>query len=228
MASTGGVRGPSRCCRWVSRRHPGLRRDQQEPGLVFEAHPQLHRFPWAVPGTTSNCSISAATKRQAFNFHKKVLARPLGIFLDRLESRAGQDAWAPRPHPLSKATGVSADEKTLAHAFWDCPYAVSLWEKLIGHWTGKRPSRRRTHDFFDACASRRVVNIPAHRKALLTIRFPEDGEAAERMWRRIWHILATLCQTRLWADRNDAVCQAATSGHHKYHDQLLGRLHPTT
>ena len=24
MASTGGVRGPSRCCRWVSRRHPGF------------------------------------------------------------------------------------------------------------------------------------------------------------------------------------------------------------
>uniref|UniRef100_M4B720 RxLR effector candidate protein n=1 Tax=Hyaloperonospora arabidopsidis (strain Emoy2) TaxID=559515 RepID=M4B720_HYAAE len=31
------------------------------------------------------------------------------------------------------------------------------------------------------------------------------------MWRRIWHVLATLCQTRLWADRNDAVYQAATT-----------------
>ena len=88
------------------------------------------------------------------------------------------------------------------------PYAVALWEKLIGHWTGERPSRQRTQDFFDASASRRVVNIPAHRKALLAIRFPE---AAERMWRGIWHILAKLCQTRLWADRNDAVYPTATT-----------------
>ena len=70
-----------------------LRRDLREHGLFFEAHPQLNRFPWAVPDITSNRSISAAIKRQTFNFHKKVLARPLGIFLDRLEARSGQDAW---------------------------------------------------------------------------------------------------------------------------------------
>ena len=77
---------------------------------------------------------------------------------------------------------------------WDCPYAVALWEKLIGHWTGERP---RTQDFFDVSASSRFINIPAHRNALLVIRFPEDEEAEERMWRRIWHILATSCQTWL-------------------------------
>nr|BAP69110.1 RxLR effector candidate protein [Hyaloperonospora arabidopsidis Emoy2] len=87
----------------------------------------------------------------------------------------------------------------------------ALWEKLIGHWTGERPSRQRTQDFFDASASRRVVNLPAHLKALLVIHFSEDEEAAERMWRRIWHILAKLCQTRLWEDRNDAVYPAATT-----------------
>nr|BAP69111.1 RxLR effector candidate protein [Hyaloperonospora arabidopsidis Emoy2] len=107
-----------------------------------------------------------------------------------------------------KELGCPGNEETLAHVVWDCPYAVVLWEKLIGHWKWERPSRRRTQDFFDASASRRVVNIPAHRKALLAIRFPE---AAERMWRGIWHILAKLCQTRLWADRNDAVYPTATT-----------------
>ena len=93
---------------------------------------------------------------------------------------------------------------------WDCPYAVALWEKLIGHWTGERPSRRRTQDFFDVSASSRFINIPAHCNALLVIRFPEDEEAEERMWPRLWHILAKLCQTWLWADWNDAVYPAAT------------------
>ena len=110
-----------------------------------------------------------------------------------------------------KEPGYPGNEETLAHVVWDCPYAVALWEKLIVHWTGERPSRRRTQDFFDVSACSRFINIPAHRNALLVICFPEDGEAAERMRRRIWHILATLCQNRLSADRNDAVYQAATT-----------------
>ena len=42
----------------------------REQGLVVEAHPHLHRYPWAVPDTTPNRSVQAALKRQAFRFHK--------------------------------------------------------------------------------------------------------------------------------------------------------------
>uniref|UniRef100_M4C328 RxLR effector candidate protein n=1 Tax=Hyaloperonospora arabidopsidis (strain Emoy2) TaxID=559515 RepID=M4C328_HYAAE len=123
-----------------------------------------------------------------------------------------------------KQPGCPGNEETLAHVFWDCPYAVALWEKLIGHWTGERPSRRRTHDFFDASARRRVVNIPAHRKVLLVIRFPEDGEAAAAHLAHSRNVVSNLAvggsERRGLSGRDD--------GNRKYHDQLLDRLHPTT
>ena len=221
----------------------------QEHGLVFEAHPQLHRFPWAVPDPTPNRFVQAALKQQAFRYHKKVLARPLGIFLDRLEERSGRDEWqraalsqtpqqvwdhsqgltayqvwtgyrvATRQLNLHhagrltnnncrKQPGCPGGVETLAHLFWDCSYAVAGWTKLVGHWTGERASPQVLKHYFGACASRQVASIPTYRKALLADRFQEDQEAAERMWKQIWHILATICQTTLWADRNAAVYQA--------------------
>ena len=108
-----------------------------------------------------------------------------------------------------KQPGCRGEVGTWAHLFWDCPYAVALWDKMIGHWTGERATRQRTQQYFSECASRRVVSIPVHRKARLVDRFPDDYDEAVRMWQRIWRILATICQAKLRADRNDAVYQAA-------------------
>ena len=36
-------------------------------------------------------------------------------------------------------------------------------------------------------------------------RFHEDCEEAERMRKRMWHILKMICRTQLWTDRNDVV-----------------------
>ena len=69
------------------------RSDLQTTGFVFEAHPLLHRFPWSVPDTTPNECIITCLKRQAFALHKKMLARRLYAFLDRLETRACTDDW---------------------------------------------------------------------------------------------------------------------------------------
>ena len=34
---------------------------------------------------------------------------------------------------------------------------------------------------------------------------------ADHVWKRTWHILATMCLTRLWTDRNEAVYSAAVT-----------------
>lgn len=218
----------------------------QARGFVFEAHPQLHRFPWSVPDTTSNESVLAALKRQAYEFHKKELAKPLGALLDRLDARASTDEWqraaltqTPKQawdhsHGLTdfqvwtgyriatrqlnfhhaersannecrKRPGCRGNAETPAHLFWYCPYAQALWAKLVSHWTGERPSTQRTQQFFNACASRRAHFVPPYRTAILDDRFQEDRGVAEQVWKRIWHILATICHTKLWTDRNDAV-----------------------
>ena len=223
-----------------------FRSDSQSTVFVFEAHPLLHRFPWSVPDTTPNECVITCLKRQAFAFHKKMLARRLGAFLDRLETRASTDDWQravlsqtpqqawDHSHGLTdfqvwtgyrivtrqlnlhhagrsendecrKRQGCRGKKETPAHLFWECAYAEALWGKLVSQWTGERPSRQRTQQFFQACASRRVSHVPEHRTAILKDRFQEDREMADHVWKRIWHILATMCLTRLWTDRNEAV-----------------------
>ena len=98
----------------------------------------------------------------------------------------------------------------MEHIVWFCPCAVALWTKLVTQWTGKRESRQRTQQFLAACASRQVQDVTKHRTGILKERFRDDVEEAERVWKRIWHILATVCQTKLWTDRNEAVYRAAT------------------
>ena len=130
-----------------------------------------------------------------FELTKKVLARSLGIFLDRLEERSGRDewqraalcqtpkqvwnhsqgltanqvwtgyriasrllhlhhAWRLADTTCRKQPGCRGEVETLAHLFWDCPYAVAFWNKLAEQWTGERASRHQTDCFFSACASR--------------------------------------------------------------------------
>ena len=60
-------------------------------GLVFEAHPQLQWFPWSVPDATPNRHVLRALGVQAFQSCKKVFARPLLAFVDRLEAKADND-----------------------------------------------------------------------------------------------------------------------------------------
>ncbi|CAH0480514.1 unnamed protein product [Peronospora belbahrii] len=61
----------------------------REPGIVFEARPQLHRFPWA--GGRTYPSARSSNGRPSVS--KKVFVRPLGNSLDRLEERTGHDEW---------------------------------------------------------------------------------------------------------------------------------------
>ena len=56
-------------------------------GLIFDAHPQLHWFPWSVLDATPNRNVLRALGVQAFQSCKKVCVRPLLAFVDRLEAK---------------------------------------------------------------------------------------------------------------------------------------------
>ncbi|KAG3091729.1 hypothetical protein PI124_g10240 [Phytophthora idaei] len=47
--------------------------------------------------------------------------------------------------------------------------------------------------------------MATYRRNQLDGRFQDDTEAATKEWKRIWHIMASVCQTKLWVDRNEAV-----------------------
>ena len=116
-------------------------------------------------------------------------------------------AGRPANNECRKRPGCRGNVETPAHLFWKCLYAEVLLDKLVGHWTGKRPFRQRTQQFFNACASRRVYYAPLYRTSIF--RGQEDRGVAEQLWKRIWHILATMCHTKLWTDRKDSVYKAA-------------------
>ena len=44
----------------------------------------------------------------------------------------------------------------------------------------------------------------------LSLRTQDDAGTAKRVWIQIWHVLATICQTRIWVDRNAAVYKGVT------------------
>ena len=220
-------------------------------GLVFEAHPQIHQFPWSVPDVTPNRSVTKAFGAQAFRHCKNLFADPLLKIVAQLDTKAAKNEWQraalkqtsrqvwshdngiseyqvwtgyrvalgqlnlyhdgrTEDKSCRKNSACRGRDETIKHLFWVCPWAVALWTKLVTHWTGERESRQRTQQFLEAYASRQVQDIPKHRAEIVKERFQDDVGEAERVWKQIWHILATICQTKLWTDRNEAVYRAAS------------------
>ena len=62
-------------------------------GLIFEAHPQLHQFPWSVPDVTPNLSVIKALGAQALRHCKKKFADPQLKFVAQLDAKAAKDEW---------------------------------------------------------------------------------------------------------------------------------------
>ena len=65
----------------------------RKAGILFAAHPQLHRFPWRAPEGTATHRLSKAIERHVFKLTKRVLANPLQQYVDRLERKASQNTW---------------------------------------------------------------------------------------------------------------------------------------
>lgn len=237
--------------------HPNLVTDSEQEndrwttcmrteGLVFKAHPALHRFPWRVNASVANAHIKKALGRQPFQQHKRQIAKQPRPMIDRLEAEVKKDVWQQaathqtpaqvwdHAHGLTdyqvwtgyrvatrqlnlyhdgrkedasckKLQQCAGTKETAAHIFWDCPSAVASWSKLVSHWTGERVAQERTSQLLLNCANRQAPAISRNLQLLIARRFQDDSEAAEKEWKRIWHIMSTVCQTTLWTVRNDVV-----------------------
>ncbi|POM75681.1 LOW QUALITY PROTEIN: RxLR effector candidate protein [Phytophthora palmivora] len=69
-----------------------LRQSQEQDGLVFVAHPWLHRIPWTVPDTIANQHVVKALKRQPFKRYKG-LGNKLGSVVKALEDTGSTSSW---------------------------------------------------------------------------------------------------------------------------------------
>jgi hypothetical protein len=69
-----------------------LRDREQDGGIVFNAHPRLHSFPWDVPDTVANKHVLAALKKQAFRRYRGE-QHVLSIIVERLQQVRRRCPW---------------------------------------------------------------------------------------------------------------------------------------
>ena len=98
-------------------------------------------------------------------------------------------------------------KETLEHICWTCPCAQACWQKLICHWTGECWELGRLESFLANCANRCAPSISTVVQAQLERCHPDEVTAYTAVWTRIWHILSSVCITRLWMQRNRVTFQ---------------------
>ena len=105
---------------------------------------------------------------------------------------------------------AAARRRSLRICFWECACAAAFWNKLVGHWTGQTVTCPLTRALFEACTSRQVHRIPEYRAKVLADQYQDNVGAIECVWRQLRHVLATICQTRIWVDMNAAMFKDVT------------------
>ncbi|GMF51546.1 unnamed protein product [Phytophthora fragariaefolia] len=65
----------------------------QQHGVVFEAHPSLHKYPCAAPPTISNGKLLGYIHRAAYAHCKTDFEKPLGEVTRRLAAKAKTNRW---------------------------------------------------------------------------------------------------------------------------------------
>ena len=67
-----------------------LQRAQKDQGLVIEAHPSIHSFPWHAPPNIANRHVLGHIKRQAYCNAKMGIGSALEGLLQKLQTCADQ------------------------------------------------------------------------------------------------------------------------------------------
>jgi hypothetical protein len=125
----------------------------------------------------------------------RVAVRQLNLYFDGRE----QD------NACRKLEECRGHKETLEHILWECPCARACWVKLIQHWTGEQWAEDNIHHFQTSCASRKAPSMSAGMARRIKEHTPDDEKEMVTEWTRMWRILASVCITSLWIQRNRVV-----------------------
>ena len=70
-----------------------LQRAQYDQGLVIEAHPSIHSFPWYAPPNIANRHVLGHIKRQAYCNAKMGIGTALEGLLQKLQTCVDRKNW---------------------------------------------------------------------------------------------------------------------------------------
>ncbi|KAE8965141.1 hypothetical protein PR001_g28821, partial [Phytophthora rubi] len=104
-----------------------------------------------------------------------------------------------------KLQACKGTKETLVHVMWGCPCAQACWQKLLSNWTGKHWTGKDIERFITNCASRTAPALAQGIADRFNHEHPDDAQQYVAIWKRIWHILCSVCITTLWIQRNRVV-----------------------
>ncbi|EEY60956.1 uncharacterized protein PITG_01197 [Phytophthora infestans T30-4] len=108
-----------------------------------------------------------------------------------------------------KPAACQGRKETMEHIFWECSCAQACWVKLIQQWTGEAWEPQNIESFQLSCANRKAPPVTPSLVEKMQKTYPDDIKHIILEWKRIWHILCTICLTSLWTQRNRVVFQQA-------------------
>ena len=160
-------------------------------GLVFLAHPDIHRLPWSVPDRVQNHRVASSFLQQAFHYHKRMMRPALQHWLNRFEHQTRSERWL----------AAVADQSPAQ--IWR--HADSLSEYQV--WTGYRIATNQLNLYHagrsDDPSCRKLEHCRG-RKETVTHLFWDCSNAMA-----CWRLL--LCH---WS--GEGVQESAVSGHFRY------------
>jgi len=115
-----------------------------------------------------------------------------------------------RDNSCRKLQSCQGVKETPEHIFWACPTARACWRKLTEHWMEERWTEQQVEQLQRQCASRTAPRLSEHTARRLKTDFPDEDEQVAKQWRRIWHIMSSVCVTSLWIQRNRVIFQHET------------------
>jgi hypothetical protein len=101
-----------------------------------------------------------------------------------------------------KVAECQGRKETIEHIFWECSCARATWQLVIAQWTEDVGRHLQAH-----CASRRSPPLSASTRKRIQRIHPDEEQQYVAEWKRIWRILASVCLTSLWIQRNRVVFQ---------------------
>jgi hypothetical protein len=104
-----------------------------------------------------------------------------------------------------KLEECSETKESMEHIFWECPCARACWTKIIQQWTGECWRETDIQHFQRSCASRQAPELSEVVRKRIREDTPDDEKEVTKVWTRMWRILASVCITTLWIQRNRVV-----------------------
>jgi len=169
---------------------------------------QLKRLEQAVTSSAWQAAAMQQMPTQLWRHHQELTEYQVWVGY-RVATRQLNLFHEDRPldNSCRKLECCAGVKETLEHVFWECPTAKACWQKLICHWMEERWSEAQLTEVQRNCANRQAPTLSVKTARRLKADYPDTEDQVTKQWKRLWHVLSSVCITTLWIQRNRVMSQ---------------------